>query len=259
MRLLWENLVDLAATTITGSSENSALPVENIAHAHRQKVWRTGSSSGAESVSFDFGSAKAVSALVILDHDLLATDTALKLEFSDASDFGSIVATFNLEWREDAIRAFFAAVSCRYARVTWTKASASTRQIGRIFLGDHYECDEQPMFDGYDDGLVDLSKSDRSLGGTEYSDIRQIFREFKCDFSQIIQEQADAFIECGQDCGTHTPFFIIVEETILDDDQSRLPLDEVLYVKFKSVPKRKTKGVDETLLWDVSLDFEEQI
>jgi hypothetical protein len=45
----------------------------------------------------------------------------------------------------------------------------------------------------------------------------------------------------------------------LDDDQSRLPLDEVLYVKFKSVPKRRNKGVDETLIWDLSLDFEEQI
>ena len=71
MIVAYNNLITYDGVVITASSEYSAdLGPENVADPRRTKAWRTGVSSAAEWIKFDFGSAKAVRALVILDHTL---------------------------------------------------------------------------------------------------------------------------------------------------------------------------------------------
>src|SRR5512139_2649169 len=182
-RLMWDNYGDYAATTITSSSENADLPAENVQHPFRTKVWRTGVSTASEWIKFDLGSARAVQAVVLLDHTLTGDDSAISLQGNATDSWGSPSVNETLTYNaEKMIKVLSAAQTYRYWRVIFTKASAGVyRDIGRIFLGPVYTCERLPDYGGVEIESNDLSVTGRSLGGQTFSDIRGQYDEIGID------------------------------------------------------------------------------
>ena len=182
-RLAWSNLVDQSGVVLTPSSEAATLPVENIINQLRTKVWQTGTTLTTEFVTFDFGAAVTISAVILLDHDLQSGDTGLKLMGNTADSWGAPAFTQNLTYRAGPISEFFAEQSFRYWRVEFIKdAAAETRQIGRVFLGTYYN---QSSLSDLSIMPVDLSKSTRSIGGQQFTDIRPRYDNITLDFELI--------------------------------------------------------------------------
>jgi len=253
VRLFWNNLADRAA--LTASSQHPNLLVRNLAHEFLVKVWRTGTTLTEEWVSVDLGEPLPVSSLILAAHTLQPSD---QLRYSLSNDAGFIGAEeIPLAWRADTIVEVFPLCEVRYVRIAFTKGMAGeVRQIGRLFLGEHVECDD-PDHKGYREQPVDLSKKSRSLGGQSYTEQRKQYREIRIPFDMMPGEQVNEILGIARQVGTHTAFFIQIQDTLAD--LNRDVLDEVLYVKFKDLSDKEVRGVDVDLLWKLQLDVEEQL
>lgn len=255
MRLMFDNLADYSATVITAGSEDAYLPVENVQHPHRSKVYRTGTAAAAEWIKFDLGSAKAVQSVILLDHTLTGSDSLIKLQGNATDSWGAPSVDETLTYNAGTLAKFLsAAQTYRWWRVIFTKSAAGeTRDIGRIFLGPYYECVKNISFGGLKITPVDLSDTGRSIGGQTYSDQRSLYHEIKTAFNYILDAQMTQFKNIAAAVGTHTPLFISCDPTVK-------PYDWLYYVKF-------TKFTGETVeiyksaspLWSVNLEFAEEL
>jgi len=255
MRVMRNNYCDLATTVLTAASQSADLPVANIVHPHRTKVYRTLNTIANEYIRFDLGSAMAVQCVILLDHTLTASDTTIKLQ-GGATEGATTV---------DAVIVFNAGTmvlflpspqTYRYWQIIFTKsASGETRDIGRVYLGPF---DEYALAPAQPDGLtitpVDLSNTSRALGGQSYSEIKGQYDEIGMEFPGAVSEtQTGQMIALAAACGTHTPFFISI-------DQTNKPYDWLYYCKAKKLTARKVKLKNgATILWDASLEVDEQL
>jgi len=253
MRLFYSNLIDLGVGTITGSSAVATLPAANVAHEFRAKVWRTGTSTAAESIVFDLASAQTVTAFIALDHTLTASDTLIKIQGHTSDSWGSPAFTQVLGYAAGPIAAVFLARTYRYWRFTFTKSSAGvSRDIGRIFLGTHYETAEQPDYAGYGETVEDNTQLVKSVGGQTYADAQASYRVIKVDFSDTPQAQSAALAALIAYVGRSKSFFVQIDTSA--------PLDEILYVKLSHAFARKVSAWDAEFHWDIKgLEFEEQL
>lgn len=256
MRIFFDNLIDDSDTVLTASSEAAALPVENLAEWFLKKVWRTGTAATAESVTIDLGSSKELSSIIIVGHNLEAGDN-LRYMLSDAADFAG-ADEITMDWREGSIVAVFAAVEVRYLKILFDKPTAGeTRQIGRMFVGKCYDLDELPDGKGYKEDPKDLSKVSRAISGQKYTEVRPSYNTYKISGSQMPQDQVEVLYALNDACGTHTPFFVQIQDELADLQEE--PLDDVLYVTLKDLVPRDVEGVTRTLRWKVSLELEQFI
>jgi hypothetical protein len=144
----------------------------------------------------------------------------------------------------------------QYWRVIFTKSSSGeTRDIGRIFLGPF---DEMTLAPGQPDGLeikpVDLSTTERSLGGQTFSDMKDQYDEITLEFPGAVSDtQSLKILALAEACGTHTPFFVSIDPT-------NKPYDWLWYVKATKLTGRKVKLKNgSTILWDASLSLAEEL
>ena len=257
MRIFYNNLIDADEVTITESSEVATLPAENVQNTFRSKVWRTGSSVANESITFDLQTAQTISAVILLNHTLTASDTDIKLQGS-SDNFSTVHYEETLTHASGTIHKTFSDQSYRYWRVIFTKSSAGeSRDIGRIFIGDHYSAPEQPDFDGLEEQSNDSSINQRTLGGQIYSDIKSEFGTLELSFSQISNAQAKQFHSIAKSVGIHQSIFVQVEDSGASSD----PFDKVWYVKFSDLSSKNVDGIDDSseLAWNMTLEFEEQL
>ncbi len=250
-RFMWNNLVDTA--TITASSEDAALPGSNIANALRAKVWRTATASvspdvaTAENIVIDLGSAKAVTSVILLDHDLTASDTGIVLEGNDSDSWGAPSFSQPLTRVSGVIAAYFSSQSYRYWRVAFTKSAASeTREIGRVFLGAY---DTLPIA-SMNISPVDTSKTTKTIGGQTYNDIRPIYDDVMIQTPPILKATSDIFKAIFDSVGMHKPYFISIDHDIE-------PVDWIYYVKAKSIPSFLPAIT--TTYWKLSINMSEQL
>src|SRR4051812_35990008 len=83
MRFFYDNLIDATGVSFVGSSEaSSSLGASNVAHEFKTKVWRTGTSTANESITFDLGSAQAATSVIIFAHTLTSGDSTIQLRGS---------------------------------------------------------------------------------------------------------------------------------------------------------------------------------
>jgi hypothetical protein len=208
-----------------------------------------------EWVSVDLGEPLPVSALILAAHNLQPGD---QLRYALSNDAGFAGAEqIPLAWRADTFVEVFPLCEVRYVRLAFTKGVASeTRQIGRLFVGEHAELDD-PDHKGYRESPVDLSKKSRTIGGQNYTEQRKQFREFRVPFDQLPGTQVNEILAIARRVGTHTAFFMQIQDTLADLNGD--VLDEVVYVKFKDLLDKEVRGVDAELLWKLQLDMEEQL
>lgn len=255
MRFLYDNLIDDSTVVITEGSENADLPSSNLTHPHRTKVYRTGTSSANEWVKFDLGSAKAVQCVVILDHDLTAGDSVIKLQGNASDSWGSPSVNETITYNADVMAKFLGSPQTyQWWRVIFTKSAAGeTRDIGRLFIGPYYECTKNIHFGDLDIIPIDLSVTDRSVGGQTYSEIRDIYHEIKVGFVKIGDTQMSSFKTIADAVGTHTPMFISLDPT-------NKPYVWLYYVKAKSLKARKVDLlIGSTYTWSGDWEFSEEL
>lgn len=276
MRFFYDNLIDASGTVLTASSEVATLPVSNLANEFRTRIWRTGTGSATETVTIDLGSAQDVSSIILLDHTLTAADSAIAIQANNADAWGAPAFSQALAWQAGTIYAVFDAVkNFRYWRLTFTKSAAGeSRDIGRLFLGTYYQTTEDPDYDGYQESVEDYSRVQKSLGGQTYTDLLPRYAALQTKFSDIRNEQTQAFKAIAQQVGESISFFIQVfpgagttgdsmditaDDDVLTVDESLEQLNKLWYVKFTKATALKVSGMDNDLIWSVTLDFEEQL
>jgi len=251
VRFMYDNLIDSA--TLTESSQQDTLPAENIQNHLKTKVWRTGATVASEYVVIDMGSAQSVTCVVIHAHNLTASDTGIALEGNTADSWGAPAFTQSLTRVDGPISAYFAAQSYRYWRITFTKSSsAETRDIGRVFLGTYYEAVQNITPTGLNIRKTDTTKTDESIGGQSYADIRPIRRDISLSFSNYLHAQYTQFEVIADAVGIHTPLFVS-----LDHDSE--PVTWLYYVKFKSLHSDSPYSVGSTKYWSSSMQLSEQL
>ena len=255
MRIYRDNLIDYAATVISAASEGADLPASNVRDPDRNNVYRTGTSAAAEWLKFDLGSAKAVLAVILLDHTLAAGDSAIYLQGNDTDVWTAPTVNSAITFNAGTvIHHLGASATHRYWRVIFTKSAAGeTRDIGRVFLGSYDEMTRGPKIpDGLDITPVDLSQTSRALGGKTHSEIRGQYDQIGIDFPPIGDAQMELLKALAASCGTHTPFFVSIDPT-------NKPYDLLYYVKAKSLKARKVKLWGSAPAWDAALDLNEEI
>jgi hypothetical protein len=256
LNLFYNNLIDGGSVLITASSEAStSLSASNVAHEHKSKVWRTGTSTAAEYILFDLASAQDVTSVIIFAHTLTGSDSTIQLRASTDNFAASDVLVSALTYAE-TISATFSTATYRYWKIVFTKsASGESRDIGRIFLGTYYATEIQPDWDGLKIDRKDLSVKSKSAGGQTYTDQRPQYRSPVAEFSSVSTTMKDALVTVTDSVGTHTSLFIQVDSTASTE------VSEILYVKFNEAAGCKASGVgsDDDITWDLKLDFEEQV
>jgi hypothetical protein len=205
IQLCHNNLVDTA--TITASSAVASLPASNVAQLWRSKPWRsTGCSS--EWIKFDFGSAKAVRALVFVGHNLTSGAT-IKIQ-GNATDVWTspsidVTLTYNAA---NVVYLWTADQSFRYWRITIADASNPDGyvQIGRVFLGP--TTTPERNFTRWSKEPIDPTTITRSYDGAESFDRRTAYDRLTFEFDRILPA---AFDTLAAAVGVKTYFFIIAD------------------------------------------------
>lgn len=254
MRLFYDNWIDYAATDISAISEAVGFPAYNVANGQRSWPYRTGSGVALEAIVFDLGTAKAVTAIVLLDHTLTAGDTLIKLQGDAAANWVTPTFETTLTWTADLMSKVFASQTFRYWRLTFTKSSGSeSRDIGRIFLGTYFEPIDRPYYDGYETDGDDLSILGRSKGGQDFADPGECPRMLKLSFDRIPDADKLGFIALKDYCGVHTSFFLQV------DPSGTGEMVELVYGKLTDVAKWRVAAFDGNYYWDGQINFRESL
>ncbi len=255
MRLFQTNLIDAAAVIQTQSSQDPAFPAANLRNPQRTKLWRTGASVALEWTVFDFGSAQAVTACLILSHTLTGSDSLIKIQANTSDSWGAPAFEQSISFSAVVMSATFSSQSFRYWRFTFTKASAGvTRDLGRLWLGTFYTPTDPPDFDGYLRRVEDLSLRQRAPYGPIYGEARSTFRRPQLDFSAIPNAQKVQFAIIAEAVKTIIPFFLQIDETAGADE-----LAEPLYVTFRELPDFGVAGYDGENKWDTRFNLEEAL
>lgn len=257
MRLYWDNFIDAAATVITSNTEQTDLPDDNVAHAHKEKIYRTTGAGTTEWIKFDLGSAKDVDGFVLFNHNLDNTETAVNIEANASDSWGSpsLSQAITVNATDPAFHYWSSPQNYQWWRFEFTKAAAGTlRDIGRMFLGDVYTLTEDPDHGGYSDDRMDPSTSNRSRGGQTFHDILPQYDRISTSFTKIGLTQANQLKTIFQTIGIHTPFFMQV-----DEDASDSVREVMHYVKYTRGLKRNVTGFDSELKMDLNLEFETQL
>jgi hypothetical protein len=250
VRFFYNNYLDLAATVQTYATQNDSFPASNVENAQRTRIYRTGATVAAEYLKWDLGSAKTPTHLIILDHTILATAT-LGIDRNTTDSFPA--ASGAVTWTTSYIfHAIASPTSKQWWKLLITKASsAETFDIGRMFLGVAVTLTDKVDFGGFTKEIVDLSVTQKSVGGQSYTDQRDQYRMFKLRFSRIPQADADAITTLFETVGTHTPFFMQIDEDLSGE------FIEPLYVKFAKAPKFQDSAFDSGFYYDTAIEVEE--
>jgi hypothetical protein len=141
----------------------------------------------------------------------------------------------------------------QYWQVIFTKSAAGeTRDIGRIFLGPFVGCTKSFRYGDAEIKPVDLSETDRALGGQTFSEIKPIYDTIKGSFYWIDDAQATALKSLSDSVGTHTPFFLSIDPT----DK---PYTLLYYGKFSKLGAQKIEHTHGGYKWSVDFEFNEEV
>lgn len=254
MRYFWNNLIDGSAVTFSASSEDSEFPVENLADQRIANVWKTGTSVAEESVVIDFGAAVAIQTFICHAHDLLGTDSVIKIQGNAALSWSSPSVDVTLTRVEGPIVKVWDTVQTyRYWRFTFTKASSGVaRQIGRLFLGPLFSA-TNPIDKGYKEKIADPSVVTVSIPGQTYSNIKTTYRELSLSFDGLLDTEKDSYDLMTQGMGTHTSFFMQVSTSVS-------PFTDYINVLFSKTPEFEYISTNGTYaIWKATTELREVV
>lgn len=265
MKIYYSNLIQSAKTVITASSQQTGFPVSNVANDLKTLVWMTGGILGTEWALFDLGSPQNITDCILFNSTCQG-DT-VTIEGNSSSDFSS--PAFSQSMTLDAFSTLYANFSVqnyRYWRVTIETVvngvdEPAVRTIGNIYLGTSYQLAQDLDYsEGYKVTRNDLSQTQVTYGGQEYSQDRNQFRTVENIFTMYPQSQYAAFDTWEQAVGTHKPFYINYAPNIAPADPL---LNEIIYAKLESLFEQDMLGYDSInasgYFWSTDLTVREQL
>lgn len=252
MRFFWNNLIDLSGVALTPSSEVSTLPAENVQHEFKGKYWKTGASVAAEYLVIDLGSAKAVTSVILFNHDLTSGDSLIKIQGNTADSWGAPAFSQSLTYAASVIHAAFSTQTYRYWRITFTKSSSSEqRKIGRVFLGEYFQPTDTPNYNGFSVETRDRSRRTEARSGQAWIEQQAKYDWIKVDISQFGQTDIDGIATMFDYVGQSKGLFFQCETSGA--------LSEVYYARFGKQFNRQIGAYDGGYRWDSHLELEEQL
>jgi hypothetical protein len=215
---LWNNLIDLAATTITASTTDADFPVANLKHIWKTKHHRT-TDHTAEYIDFDFGAPKKMQAFALAYHNYTVSGTPatlnLLLDGVATFDSGSLVTIPITPVSNLLCNLFSQDYTFQYAR--WSMADGANAdgflKTGRIFLGEKSVLSRN--FDNdYARPRTDPSVLAASVGGQDSVSQKAQFRQFSYVYSNLLEADR-AILEdiIFAAVGIHTPVFFVHDST----------------------------------------------
>jgi len=243
---LYNNLLD--TSTLTESSEASGFPAENVQHEFRTKVWRTeGATAGTANLDIDLGSAQEVTCVALADYTWTSAPGTFDLEFDNDSGYGSIDATESLTWSANPtangnngiIVKTFTGHTYRYLRLNVVYSPGGTPtdwDLGRIFVGTYFEPSDNYLLAEFQQNFIDLSRSQRTPGGSIHVDQIDPIREVEFSFIAQTQAQWESFQGVINEVGMADPLFVAF-------DYDNEPNEMTMYGRFTSLPNMRRVDV----------------
>ena len=256
IRIFNDNFLDDAASDVTGSSESTKLPDDNVQHSSLLKPWRTGITVAAETIVVNLGSAQTIDKLMIFSRGGWTGYTSIEYQSNSADSWGAppSISMTQIPGDSRIYQATPSSVTYQYWRFKFTKPTAATAaDIGRLFVGSYTDFTEEVDQKGLDLPRKDNSLVHQTVGGARYTDIRPQYREFSAKISSMSQTSFTLLKAIAEEKGTHTPFWIQ-----LDPNGSGIS-SEHLYVRFKDFRRQKVAGYDGGHLYDVTLSLVEEV
>lgn len=236
MKILYKNLIDDAAATLTFSSEVATLPGTNVLDDQRGMVWRT-TGCASEWVKLVFPGNKYFNAIALAGFNLSATATiTLQANNSDSwaspaveeefeawepvigfdeglygeHGYGGYMADDELPKYTTMVRFLTAAYAYPYIRLLIEDPDNADGylDIGRVFIGEAYEPYGYHEWD-WQIIPVDPSVVTESEGGQAFKDIKNPYCLVKMKLKNLTDEEAYfRFMRIMQDYGVHANIFI---------------------------------------------------
>lgn len=240
MYFLYNNLAD-SASSVTGSSEATNFPDDNVIHPFRTKVWTTdGGTPGTATLTFDLGSATSITSVALIDYTWTEQPGTLQMEWDDDSGFGSIDATETLTWAANpttngnrgTIIKVFSSHSYRYVRLNVVYSPGATPtdwSLGRIFLGTYFQPTQKRLANGTTETFIDNSFNSFTAGGQRHSDQVTTFRTKTVGFMIEGDAQRRLFQTIYNNNNTTVDMFVTF-------DYTNDPDEETYYCTFDSLP-----------------------
>lgn len=226
-RLAYQNLTLTA--TITASSELADRPAAFLKSAARWKKWRSASSTSDVTVEVDFGSAKTVKVIALVDWRA-HTGGAILAETWDGSSWDAF-GTFTLASpNPTGVIALWntTGVSTTKIRVTFDNVAAADDYVeaGILLTGTYFE-PSYTLSDGFELMPVDPSLIVASIDGQEEAQERTPYHVARGTFEVLGSADLAGFRAVFAAVGHRTPFLFAIDP---EDDA------ELLYARLESSP-----------------------
>ena len=193
----------------------------------RDTEWRS-SGTSAQTLTFDFGSAKQPQALVVMDHNFSAS-ASIVLQGS-SNNFGSIAISYAVPWQSGSLLYFLGEPlqTLRYWRLTISDPAPVTTyfRISEIFLGGYTRLNR--TFDLGDlRGKTRAGQRDRLLSGKFFGAVNTVLNVFDLSWVRLDQVDRDSLVSVFDSLNDLTNREVLpVFFSPMDTDLSRVYLCE---------------------------------
>ena len=244
MRIMWNNLVDIA--TLSSCSENPNYSLANV------KEWQLSSrfqavGNNAETITIDCLTPCAVSRFAIIGHNLSASAT-ITLQANTTDSWTTPAWSATVTRRSYAIIHRFTEVSYRYWRVVITDTGVSAIRISRLFLGTFLQLPGMKK---------DQELTRNTTGESIISDTGQAFpsggymyRTPKINFPYLTHAQRTELDAMWQAVGNEKPVLL----TVWDD---REDLEQPVYCIIDQKEMTFKRNDEDGFPWGTSLKIRE--
>lgn len=246
---LWDNLWD--ESTLTASSQNPLFPAINTQHRWHTRVWRSATGAGTltESIVADLGSAQAVQAFALKNHNF-SSSAVVKIQANTSDSWtGTLPVDVTLTLNSDIMTYFWsAAQTYQYWRLYIVDSAPLTTylKVGRVFLGPYFSPTVN-LNKTYGKGYNDPSDIMESDGGQISTSQKTRYKDMSMAFEYITPADLASFEEMFESRGFGLPFFFTRDRALGNTT--------TMYVRMPSKPQ--TTHIERDQIYSVSLEIEE--
>ncbi len=238
---------------LTPETENAQFPAENIQDARRTKVFR--STSNADYIYFDFGSAESIDSVFLCGHilDGLGFTTASLELNSVATWVGAAPSTIAITVDAENNLAFGelgTPVSYRYAKLILT-STLGYCEVSKIFIGLGENLGTENDF-SYPLGITFANNStiQKNRYGQRFVDEINEQKTFRGDLRSMTNAECEVIHDLARQCSNTKPFFMRISNVNIFTDNDRV--NGYYYLTQEPQFSYESGG-----FWSVSLAMEE--
>ncbi len=216
MRILYDDQWSLGS--LSPSSELGNFPATATQDVIATNTWATAGASAQ--ITLDAGSPITVDAIAIVNHNVSAAATVIRLEANSVDDFTSPPFSEDITHRAEIMLKFFTSDTFRYWRLTVTDTTNpdGSVRIGRIMLAPRLEMAVATRSASIPipERRVLGDRQSYALSGEQYTDIGVPHREYSFDFVNVPDSLKASVEAMFVSVGNHTPIVL----TNFDDEAS---------------------------------------